>query len=321
MAAPLRFIPEQAKKWLDRKGRPIAIVEVTTRTIQGRFLLKPTATNRSLILGVIGRAQRLYDFELYGYACLSNHYSMLIGVDNPQQMGVIVGYINGNIAREIGRKENSDWRDRFWARRGRPIVILTNRDLELRLRYLLANSTKEHLVKRPQFWPGAHCAKALISGTHDIGAWVDRTALRELRRRAGSAIGESKSTERITVKLSTLPCWEGLAPEEIRQKVREICAEISLNAAEERKGTRSKPMGRKRVLRYHPHHRPEEMEPSLAPPVHCSNPGVRRLFFATYRSFVAAYHDAHHALVNGIGQFAFPEGCHPPTSLQRAAPA
>jgi hypothetical protein len=46
MAESLRFIPQQAKKWLDDRGRPIAVAEVTTRTIQGRFLLKPTLKNR-----------------------------------------------------------------------------------------------------------------------------------------------------------------------------------------------------------------------------------------------------------------------------------
>ena len=56
MAAPLRFIPEEAKLWTDQKGRPIAIAEVNIRTIQGRYLMKPTPENTDLLLGVIGRA-------------------------------------------------------------------------------------------------------------------------------------------------------------------------------------------------------------------------------------------------------------------------
>ena len=36
-----RFIPEEAKLWTDQKGRPIAVVEVTTPTIQGRWLFLP----------------------------------------------------------------------------------------------------------------------------------------------------------------------------------------------------------------------------------------------------------------------------------------
>jgi hypothetical protein len=49
MPSPLQFVPDSAnKKWTDTKGRPIAIAEVTIRTVMGMFLLKPTAQNRDL---------------------------------------------------------------------------------------------------------------------------------------------------------------------------------------------------------------------------------------------------------------------------------
>ena len=57
MPSPLQVVPDSAKKWTDAKGRPIAIAEVTIRTVMGMFLLKPTAQNRDLILGVLGRTQ------------------------------------------------------------------------------------------------------------------------------------------------------------------------------------------------------------------------------------------------------------------------
>jgi hypothetical protein len=79
MPSPLRFIPEEAKLWTDSQGRPIAIVEITVRTIQGRFLMKPTPENTHLLLGVIGRAQSRLGLELYAYAYLSNHGSILRG--------------------------------------------------------------------------------------------------------------------------------------------------------------------------------------------------------------------------------------------------
>ena len=37
MPAPLQFVPEDAKTWTDSKGRPIAIAEVTIRTIMRMF--------------------------------------------------------------------------------------------------------------------------------------------------------------------------------------------------------------------------------------------------------------------------------------------
>ena len=80
MPSPLVFVPEEAMLWEDSQGRPIAIVEVTVKCLHGRGLLHPNQHSRSLLLGVIGRAQVMYDFELFGYAYLSNHGSILIGV-------------------------------------------------------------------------------------------------------------------------------------------------------------------------------------------------------------------------------------------------
>ena len=95
----LRFIPDDAKLWPDEKGRRVAIVEITANCIQGRHLLRPSARTTELFLGVLGRAQELYDFPLYAYACLGTHYSMLIGVRSAEQMSAIMAHVHGNVAR------------------------------------------------------------------------------------------------------------------------------------------------------------------------------------------------------------------------------
>ena len=58
-----RFIPSDG-----------ALVEVTYRTIQGRFLLKPSRPLNELVLGVLARAQSFCPtVELIGIVVLSNH--------------------------------------------------------------------------------------------------------------------------------------------------------------------------------------------------------------------------------------------------------
>jgi hypothetical protein len=52
MPRPLRFVPANA------------IVEVTTRTLQGRLLLRPSPELTDIILGVIGKAQDLYKMSI-----------------------------------------------------------------------------------------------------------------------------------------------------------------------------------------------------------------------------------------------------------------
>jgi hypothetical protein len=55
MPRPLRFVPENS------------LVEVTTRTLQGRLLLKPSPELTDIILGIIGKAQVLYGMTIHAF--------------------------------------------------------------------------------------------------------------------------------------------------------------------------------------------------------------------------------------------------------------
>ncbi len=317
MSTPLRFIPDEAKRFKNRCGESIAVVEITIRTVLGIYLLKPTPRNKSLILGVLGRAKERLDFELYGYAYLSNHGSLLVGVRDAVQLARIMEFIHSNIARELGRKEHSDWSGRFWGRRGRPILILTDEDLVDRMRYLLANSTKEDLVTRPTRWPGAHCAKALCEGRADVGVWVDRTELRRLRFNSKpiERVTESNASTYYRVRLDKLPCWAKLSDEQYRGLIVCLCKDIAEQAALKRRADGGQVVGVKRLLRFSPHHRPDKIEKSPAPPVHCRDGSFRFWFIEAYRSFVDGYRWAYRRLGQMLGGDDFPPGGVPPAGL------
>ena len=321
MSTPLRFIPDEAKRFKNRSGESIAVVEITIRTVLGIYLLKPTSRNKSLILGVLGRAKERLDFELYGYAYLSNHGSLLVGVRDAVQLARIMEFIHSNIARELGRKEHSDWSGRFWGRRGRPILILTDEDLVDRMRYLLANSTKEGLVTRPTRWPGAHCAKALCEGRADVGVWVDRTELRRLRFNSKpiERVTESNASTYYRVRLDKLPCWAKLSDEQYRGLIVCLCKDIAEQAALKRRADGGQVVGVKRLLRFSPHHRPGGIEKSPAPPVHCRDRKLRFWFLEAYRSFVQAYRWAYRRLGLLGGEDDFPPGGVAPAALLAAA--
>jgi hypothetical protein len=53
VSRPLRFIPDGG-----------ALVEVTSRTIHSRFLLRPGRELDEIIAGVLGRAQRRYNMRI-----------------------------------------------------------------------------------------------------------------------------------------------------------------------------------------------------------------------------------------------------------------
>jgi len=314
MARKLRFIPEDSKLWQDDQGRPYAIVEVTVRTIMGMYLLKPTPRNTALILGVLGRAQHELDFEYFGYVVLSNHIHLLIGVRCAIHQALIMNYIHGNIASELSRPELSNCQGRFWAGRGEPIVLGSDEDVVDRLRYILSNGVKEHLVTRPTRWPGAHCSRALLSGRPDKGSWVDRTALGRLRRSRPEA-EESEVTTIYPVKLSRIPCWADLDEETYRCTVLTLCKEIEAAAAQERQGTSRRVVGVKRILGRSAHYIPGRIERKPAPRIHCRYPKVRQRFLDAYRLFVEAYRHAYQCLCEKVSGVGFPPGGHPPVGV------
>jgi hypothetical protein len=61
------------------------MVDVTNRAIQGRFLLRPSKELNEIALGVVGRAQRLYEIELFGLTIMSNHFHLLAWVEESDQ--------------------------------------------------------------------------------------------------------------------------------------------------------------------------------------------------------------------------------------------
>src|SRR5919106_5597851 len=103
MSRPLRFIPGNK-----------TLVEVITRTVHSRLLLRPSHELNDLVLGILGRAQELYGVLVCGYSFLSNHYHLLLVVDSAKQPSGFMGYFNSNLAREAGRLVQ--WRGKPWAR-------------------------------------------------------------------------------------------------------------------------------------------------------------------------------------------------------------
>jgi len=77
-------------------------------------------------------------------------------------------------------------------------------------------------LKRPASLPAEVRAKrasiSLLDPRPMEGIWHNRTAYGEARRR-GERVCLEDFAERELVTLSTLPCWQGLTPEEIRERI------------------------------------------------------------------------------------------------------
>jgi REP element-mobilizing transposase RayT len=296
VARPLRFVP------------PDAVVEVTTRTIHGRFLLRPSPKVNDLVLGILGRAQWLFRVKIHAFVVLSNHWHGLLSVEDASQLAGFVAFVNGNIARVIGRLH--DWRQRFWARRYRAIVVADEPSQSARLRYILQNGCQEGMVDRPADWPGLSCVRALTSKRELTGTWHDRTAEFNACRRGRRAIPGAFS-QRYRVTLSPLPCWRDLSAARYRAACAELVAAIEAETRDERARSGKECLGAAQVLAESPYRTPEEPDVSPAPFVHAASQQARVVFRAAYAAFVDAFRLAAECLKHGL-RANFPPGAFPP---------
>jgi len=300
MGRPLRFLP-----------RPQTTFEVTTRCVQARLLLRPSARLNELVLGVLGRAlSRWPEVKLHLVVVAANHMHLLVTVSDSGSLSAFMCFVNSNIAREAGRLYG--WREKFWSHRYHAIAVLDERALMERARYLLSHGCKEDLVERPGDWPGVQCAEALTEGRKLTGVWYDRTG--ECRARGGrKKDGAESFTVRYEVPLAPLPFWSGLSEAEQRRRAAELLEEIEREHRERRERTGKKGVvGRQRVLEQNPHSIPGEVKRTRAPSCHSSEPGLREGYRQSYRAFVEAYRRAAAELREKRRLVDFPDHSFPP---------
>ena len=104
----LRYIPEGG-----------ALVEVTCRTIHSRFLLRPGLEVNDIVVGVLGRTQQKYPTRCCGYFFASNHFHLILDVDDARQLSEFFPFLRrlqekgwwvglrGTVAEEAGRRGRS----------------------------------------------------------------------------------------------------------------------------------------------------------------------------------------------------------------------
>lgn len=287
-------------------------MEVTCRTIQGRYLLRPDPVVDATLKGVLARALKpCPTVGLVDIVILSNHLHMLLRVDTQEQLSKIMQYFGGHSTRKLNPL--LDWDGPLWDGRYEAICVSEEAEAQIeRFEYHLAQGVKENLVEKVADWPGVHSGKTLLEGRSlMVGRWVDGTQRYQASLR-GEELAPEDYTSTETIKLQALPCWEHLSWREYVQRVEEIVERIEARAAEERERKGTEVLGAEAVCRRCPHERPPKLESTPAPLVHAASRKVRRAWKEAYSWFLEKYREASERLRNGDRDVVFPEGCYPP---------
>ncbi len=286
------------------------LVELTVRTIQQRYLLRPGERLNRLVVGVLAHAQEATGMCVHAVVVMSNHAHLLVSPTSTKQLANFMRLANGNISGEAGRLY--DWPGTMFPRRYASIPVSSEPQAQIaRLRYLLEQGTKENLVLAPTDWPGVHSSRAMIEGRTMKGIWIERAVLFRARQ-SGKDVTEADFTKKVELTLDPLPCWRHLDAETYRARVVEMVVDIERETIARHKKDETVPKGAEWVRRRHPHERPKPGHRSPRPRFHAFKRKIREQLVAAYREILAAYRVAAERLASGDIGVTFPENCFPP---------
>jgi hypothetical protein len=266
------------------------LVELTFRTNQARFYLRPSAALNLAILGILAKALRMYPVSLHAFVFLSNHWHALLTPCDGLALREFKQYVHANIAKAVHEIEGI--KGKIWAPSGsKDIQVLDERAQLKRLKYLLSHGTKEGLVASPLLWPGLTAARALVGDEELVGYWKDKPRLtRLLKKSKGVMPPAHEYIERITITLDPLPVHAKLGVLQQRREIRAMLAEIEA----EHPGPK---LGVDAILAQDPTGAPAEPKQAIAPAVHTTSDDLYHRFLALRGEFRAAYRtsaNAHH---------------------------
>jgi putative transposase len=286
-----------------------SLVEITARTIGGRYLLVPSEELDAGIWSILGRALSKYPVELHAVAFMSNHWHALASVADAQALSRFVQYVHANVARLVRRLRG--WDGRVFSRAA--YIIVGAASEEARLQYVLSQGVKEGLVRRCVDWPGVHSARALLLEEVCVGRWQDRRHARNLREGGGRGGGREPLRGEIEVvypvDFAPLPTWRELATAERLHRLRAIVNDIEAGARLHHPTV----LGVRAVLAVDPSTRPAERKRRSAPPIHTVDEEERARFTNLHLDFTTMFQLARTQL-RGAGVATLPVGCFAPVT-------
>jgi REP element-mobilizing transposase RayT len=309
MSRPLRHMPS-----------PWSVFEVTCRTLQARFLLKPSSELNALILGIIGRALSLYNVRIYLFVVVSNHMHFLLSASDVSELSRFMNHVNSNIAREAGRLYS--WHEKFWGRRFSAIPVLDDESLLARVRYILSHGCKEGLVSSPSDWPGINCVQNLTLGKPLSGFWHSRT--KEFASKKRGDDDESEFLVPYEIPLEPLPPWTDTTEKERQNRWKELISGIEAETKERLNNENKSVLGKSSILAQHPYDSPNSPKKSPRPFCHTVKKFLEKEYREGYRTFIDLYRQAFESLRTGklTSLEQFPPDCYiPPFAYQRFAVA
>jgi putative transposase len=276
---------------------------LTRRCSERRFFLRPSKASNNTVTYCVACAAARYQVDVYWVCAMSNH--LHLGVyDRHGNYPEFLRYLNSLLARSNEQPGALHLAD------GDAVLAMSA--------YGLSNPVKDHLVDRLVHWPGVHSLGHQLRGQPMVAT-----------RPKWFFDEQGGMPERVELVLVRPPEFAHLSDEQWAAKVLEAVTEAEQKAAEERRRTGKRVLGRKAVLRQSPFSSPKSYAKrrGLRPRVATRNKWLRIELLQRGKHFTARYGDARERRRRGERDVVFPYGsyelvrrglvrCEPPPALE-----
>ncbi len=287
-------------------------VEVASRTLHGRFLMRPSPTAKRIIDSTMARAQERFGMEIHDYFFASNHFHIALTPSDQQQLSGFMCYLKSTLARKLARLHG--WSEKFWARRYSKTNISSEPEAQwARQIYLLSQGAKENLVYSRDDWPGASATAAFRDGSLTVQTqWVDTAGMRRAKAQ-GEKVRERDFTTTVAVFLTPLPAFAEMDKQAYCDRVCAQLDDIRAQTIARHRSQGTKPLGELAIRSQRPTQKPKKpLEKTPLRRTFAYRSQVREEMNAVFNAFLRAYRRAANALKRGVSDVAFPAGCFPP---------
>jgi len=287
--------------------------ELTIRTENRMFLLKPDDESKNIVGSCLGRALLRHPVRIHNLDTNINHLHCVFSLA-PDQIGnasLFLRYFHGQLAKQINIHLNR--KGHVWSSRAHVIPIVDQNALIERLLYAVTNVVKDGMVESISQWPGFSTYDQLAHGKRQTFTYLDRTAW----WKAGgptAGIPRQKFIRSVSVETSPLPGWENLSPHERQSRFRRMVRDHEAEIAKQRAFEGRPVMGKTALMLTDPSSRPETPKKSTPmPKCHASDKSLHKRFIEeVLKPFWAAYREASARFRAGDYNTEFPYGSIPP---------
>ena len=309
-----------------RRYLPDRLYEATLKTFQARYFFVPSRLLNQLLIGVLAYVQGQLGLRICYVVALSNHIHLVFRGSTREVVSGFFCLANSQISKEV--QKLCGWTGGIFRKRFKVTEITDDPAAQIaRLKYLMAQGTKEGLAPHPTLWPGVQSASAWLDGSMKLfGIWIPRSELYELERggrrkpkvmrRRLQAAAQKRCQQRVCLELSPLPCCDGWSAEQLVELANQLCQEILFEHADQRaqirKGWRKRLMDPARLC-----FRPPSTKKGDRPRVHAASEGDWIEWVKDWEEWSIRYEKASRRLRRGVATALgeFPEGAFLPTGL------